>query len=224
MFLWPVTTLVDRPVPKAKILGNSTVPARLKKALTDQIQELRWHAKLAPVSLNLPASPGVPEIEVFRIALKGESIDTDLLDLFDKTIAQPILFSLHRPDGQIAHSAAFKRPSEADSAEWVISTRRTTVFHAPPAAYPPLPAAIDLGRLYAALLTPLMPVPIGPGETLAAWADRCTAYDSLLRRVDQAAARVRREKQFNRRVELNRELNSLKTKLEALQKRSSSLS
>jgi hypothetical protein len=182
------------------------------------VQELRWHAKLAPVSLNLPASPGVPEIEVFRIALKGDSIDSGLLDVFDKTIAQPIFFSLHRPDGLVAHSAAFKRPSEADSSEWVISSRRTTAFQACPASLPPLPAAIDLGRLYAALLAPLMPLPIGPQETLAAWADRCAAYDSLRRQVDQAAARVRREKQFNRRVELNRELNAVKNRLQALEK------
>lgn len=214
---WPTPTLVDRTVPKSRLLAHAAATARLKRLLTEQVREIRWHAKLSPETLNLPASPECAEIEVFRIHLKGDPIDPDVLDLVDKAVAQPILFTLQRPGGNIAASAAFKRPSEADSARWVVGERFTTEFGPPPASPPPLPAAVDLGRLYAALLDPLLPLKSRPGEPLVERILRCTDFESVRRQADQLAARVRRERQFNRKVELNRELNTLKRRLESLE-------
>lgn len=216
MFVWPIATLVDRVVSKSKILEKAKVPGRLKSLMTDQIREIRWLAKLAPETIKLPATPQVAEIAIFRISLKGDTLSDDLLDLLDKAMAPPILFAIVRADGKVSHSAAFKRPSEADASQWVTSHRHRTAFREPTEPPPPLPASLDLGRLYSAILAPLLPLGARAGEHLTSWIDRCAAYEVLRRKIDVAVARVRREKQFNRKVELNRELNALKSELEAL--------
>lgn len=216
MFAWPLSTLVDRPVPKSKILENTSVSRHLKALLTDQIREIRWLAKLAPETLKLPSTPQVQEIAVFRISLKGDGLDPALLDLLDKAMAPPILFMLHRPDGKVSYSAAFKRPSEADSHQWVIAQRHATPFVEPDPGLPPVPASIDLGHLYAALLAPLLPLQARKGEPLAGQVARCEKFLILRKKLEQLTAKMHREKQFNRKVALNQELKPLEAELLAL--------
>ncbi|MGE9271479.1 MAG: DUF4391 domain-containing protein [Verrucomicrobiales bacterium] len=213
MFEYPPATLVNRVIPKTKILENARPTARLKALLTQEIQQIRWHAKLSPETVKLAATPQVPEIQIFHLKLKGPDIHTDLLQLLDRTIPQPILFELENADGLLAHSAAHKRPSEADSSQWVTGPRFTASFEKAPANLPPRPTALDLGRLYAALLAPLLPLAARKGESLPSQITRCDQYQSQQRKLAQLTAKVNREKQFNRRVALNQELNALKAEL-----------
>lgn len=216
MFEFPTATLVNRVIPKTKILEKARPTARLKALLTGEIQQIRWHAKLSPETIKLAATDQVPEIQLFHLILKDKTIHPDLLDLLDRTIPHPIFFRLEDADGCISHNAAHKRPSEADSTQWVTGPRFTSLFKKPPTPLPPLPAALDLGKLYAALLQPLLPLSARPSEALPAHIDRCHHYQALQRKVSQLTTKVNREKQFNRRVSLNQELNQLKSELAAL--------
>ena len=216
MFSFPPATLVNRVIPKTKILEKARPTARLKALLTGEIQQIRWHAKLSPETIKLAATDHVPEIQIFHLQLKGPSIHPDLIQLLDLAIPQPIIFELVNTEGLIAHSAAHKRPSEADSTQWVTGPRFTSLFTKPPATQPPLPTALDLGKLYAALLQPLLPLSARPSEALPALIDRCQQHQTLQRKLSQLTAKVNREKQFNRRVVLNQELNQLKSELAAL--------
>ena len=217
MFDYPTATLVNRPIPKSKILAKGRVSARLKDLLTRQVQQIRWHAKLSPETVHLPATDHVPEIQIFQLDLKGTEIHPDLLQLLDKTIPQPILLEIITPDQQVAYSAAYKRPSEADGGQWVVGARFTSDFTPAAEQSPyPLPVALDLGRLYTALLEPLLPLQARTGEALSGLIERCDQHQTLQRRVAQLTSKVRREKQFNRRVGYNQELNSAKAEMEAL--------
>ncbi|MGC4013104.1 MAG: DUF4391 domain-containing protein [Luteolibacter sp.] len=216
MFAWPPSTLVDRVIPKSKIVRNTSARGRLRKLLTEDVHEIRWLAKLSPETVKIPATKQVPEIAVFRIALKEDRLQSQILDLLDRAIAPPILFIVLRPDGAECHSAAYKRPSEADASQWVTTQRHTTTFQPPVSELPPLPAAIDLERLYAGLLAPILPLEPRSGESLREWTDRCASFDQLARQIESCTTSIHREKQFNRKVEMNRKLNELKTDLEKL--------
>ena len=217
MFEYPAATLVNRPIPKSKILERARPTTRLKGLLTKQIQQILWHAKLAPETIRIPATPLVPEIQIFHLQLKGTEVHPDLLQLVDKTIPQPILFIIETSERQIAHSAAHKRPSEADSSQWVVGARFTSDFvPKEKLTLLPLPTALDLGRLYTALLAPLLPLAPRRAEALPSLIERCDKHQSLQRKIALLTAKVNREKQFNRRVYLNQELNNLKTELAEL--------
>ena len=217
MFDFPPSSIVNRPIPKSKILERASPTTRLKELLTQQIQQILWHAKLAPETIRIPATTQVPEIQIFHLQLKGKELHPDLLELLDKTIPQPILFTIETSERKFAHSAAHKRPSEADASQWVVGSRFTSDFiPAGKLTRLPLPTALDLSRLYTALLAPLLPLAPRRAESLSDLIERCGAHQSLQRRIALLTAKVNREKQFNRRVTLNQELNSLKAELDAI--------
>jgi hypothetical protein len=54
------------------------------------------------------------------------------------------------------------------------------------------------------------------GGSLAHHIERCEAFTRLRRQIDQLTARLHRERQFNRKVELNRQIKPLQAELEAV--------
>jgi hypothetical protein len=187
----------------------------VKELFVSQVAEIVWAHKLSPETLRLPARPGVPEILVFDLHLKGGELDEDVLQAIDRAIPFPLFHRLHAESG-IAFSAAYKRPSEADAHQWVTGARFTTPFARPPAAYPPLPVALDLGHLYAALFAPLLPLPARSGEDLPSHIARCEVFLRLRRQIDQLTAKLHRERHFARKVELNQQLKPLQAEAAAL--------
>ncbi len=80
----------------------------------------------------------------------------------------------------------------------------------------PLPVALDLHRLYEQMLRQLVPVPARPGVSMAALVERYGRIAVKQRECRRLEARIQREKQFNRKVELNRQLREIAAQLESL--------
>jgi hypothetical protein len=70
--------------------------------------------------------------------------------------------------------------------------------------------------LYGHLLIPLMPYPARPAEGLQARVERMERIRLKQRELERCDARLRQEKQFNRKVAINAELRDLKQELEGL--------
>lgn len=215
MFAFPPKTVFGKTIPKSRIYAHAQPTRRVQNLFTSQVAEIRWAHKLSPETLHLPARPGVSEIEIFEIRLKTPTLDDAVLDAIDRAIPYPVIHRLQSEDG-IAHSAAFKRPSEVDSGQWVVGARFTSEFGPAPDKLPGLPAVLDLGHLYAALMAPLLPLPARKAEALPDHIARCDQFQKISRKVEQLTSRIRREKQFNRKVALNEELKPLQRELERL--------
>lgn len=215
MFAFPPKTAFGKTIPKSRIYAHSQPTRRIQNLFTSQVAEVRWTHKLSPETLHLSPKPNVPEIQIFEIRLKGSDLDEAVLDTIDRAIPYPVIHQLHSETG-IAHSAAFKRPSEADSGQWVVGARFTSGFEPLPEALPSLPTVLDLGHLYAALMAPLLPLPARKGEPLGDQVTRCERFLAISRKIDQLNSRIRREKQFNRKVAMNQELKPLQAELDGL--------
>ena len=70
--------------------------------------------------------------------------------------------------------------------------------------------------LYEALLQRLLPLKARPQDTLADLIARVEQVAAKRRTIEKVQARMAREKQFNRRVEINAHLRQLKNELEEL--------
>lgn len=215
MFAFPPQTAFGKTIPKKHIYTHAGPTRRVRELFVSQLSEIIWANKLSPETLRLPPTPSVPEIQIFDLHLKGVELDDAVLQSIDRAIPYPVIHRLHSEKGD-TWCAAYKRPSEADASQWIVGARFRTPFAAPPAVYPPLPPALDLGRLYAALFAPLLRLPPRSGESLARHVERCEASTRLRRQVEQLTARLHRERQFNRKVELNRVLKPLQAELESL--------
>lgn len=215
MFAFPPKSAFGQVVAKSRILAHVQTTRRIRDLFTSQLSEIRWAHKLSPETIHIPDRPEVPEIEIFDLKLKTPDLDDAVLSAIDRAMPRPILYRIFSEKG-VAYSAAFKRPSEADSEQWVVGARFTSEFAEPETPLPPLPAVLHLGHLYAAIFAPLLPLPGRKGEPLADHVDRCSGFLVLSRKANQLTARIRREKQFNRKVALNQELKPLQAELRAL--------
>lgn len=112
--------------------------------------------------------------------------------------------------------AAYKRPNEADSSRWVLSDYVATEWLPTDLERTALPIALHLGGLYEQLLHRLIPLPARPQETLSELVTRVEQAQAKQREVDTASARLAKEKQFNRKVEINAQLRQLKNNHAAL--------
>jgi len=219
LFAYPKQAEFGRVLPKNKIYEHSAANTRLKGLFVEQVEQIVWRYKLAPETINLAAKPGVPEIQVFAIQLKTPELHRDVLRCIDAAVQFPIIFELTQGQGAEARSqvvAAYKRPREADAASWVCSDYFESGWMPATSERAPLPLALDLGGLYERLLHRLIPIATRTHEALRDLVARAEEVTAKTREIAKTQARLGKEKQFNRKVEINATLRHLKTELEQL--------
>lgn len=219
LFDYPKRAAVGRILPKSKIYQYSGANTRLKDLFVEQVEQIVWQYKLAPDTINLPAGTGVPEIQIFSVQLKSTELHEEVLGCIDGAIKFPIVFELQQGQDDRTKTqvvAAYKRPSEADPSRWVLSRYFATNWMPATTARTAMPLALDMAHLYSAVLQDLMPLPARPDEALPEWIARIELVTSKRREIEKTQSRLVREKQFNRKVEINSTLRKLKTELEQL--------
>jgi hypothetical protein len=220
-FEYPPQAAFGRVLPKSKVFAFGKVSRRLRDLFAAEIAQIVWRFKLAPETVNLPAGPGVTEIQVFGVDLKPgiNELTEDILNCIDNAIAFPIFFEVTAPASKgdrVKVITAYKRPSEADSAKWVVGDYFATKWLSADTTRSPLPVALNLASLYEQMLRQLMPIGARPGESLEALAERHRIMAVKQRELQKLETRLKRERQFNRKVELNAHLRTVKAEVEAL--------
>ena len=214
-FAYPAQAAFGRTLPKNKVYEHSGANTRLKDLFIRQVEQIVWAFKLAPETIHLPARPGVPEIQVFSLQLKTPDLHRDVLRCIDGAIPFPILFELVF-EGRTQVVAAYKRPNESDASRWVLSDYFATDWLPVGSERTAMPVALHLGGLYEQLLHRLIPLSSRPQETLAELVARLEQAQAMQRELDKTTARLEKEKQFNRKVEINAQLRVLKKDYETL--------
>lgn len=215
LFEYPKSSAFGRIVPKSKIYEHVSPSKALKELFVRQIDQIVWQYKLAAETINLRQTPSVPEIEIFTITLKNGELKHDVLRSIDQAIPFPLLFELLYGD-KCKVIAAYKRPSEANAAKWVVSDYFESAWLPIETLRTPLPVVLNLEALYEQLLAPLMPYPARQGERLQQQVERMSMIRFKQRELEKCEGRIQKEKQFNRKVEINAELRILKQELATL--------
>ncbi len=89
----------------------------MQQRIVDQISRIVWQFKPSPETTNLPARPGVPEIQVFSISLKAGDLSMDVLRCIGRAISFPIFYEVTFEE-RIKEMAAYKRTSDAEISDW----------------------------------------------------------------------------------------------------------
>ena len=217
LYTFPDASVFNRNLPKSKIYEHAVPNARVKNLFVSQVERITWTHKLAPATINLPESDGVDEIQIFSIILKCGDLASDVVLTIDRAIPSPIVLALHYA-GKTRYTAAFKRPSEGDSAKWVVGNYlQTDWMDDTNAERRAMPVATSMGALYRLLLAEISSLPLHQEEGLDNFMARVDLLGVKQRAVNTLQQRMIREKQFNRRVELNRSLKALQLEIEQLQ-------
>jgi hypothetical protein len=135
--------------------------------------------------------------------------------VIDKVIPYPIFFRL-RYEEQVKGVAAFKRPAADSTGKWVIEEYFETDWADATTPAIPLPVALDLKALYEQMLFAYINLPPRNGETLESLVERVRLTRKYRRELKALEVKMKSEKQFNRKVELNakvREMQGIFTSL-----------
>lgn len=215
LFSYPSQAAYNRILPKSKIYEHGKPSRAVRDGFVAQVHQIVWQYKLAPETINLPSRPAVPEIEIFSLELKTAEVSEEVLRCIDKAIPLPIFYNLSF-DGRIKTVAAYKRPSDADASRWVVDSYFESPWFPANSERSALPVALDMAGLYEQMLRRLMPFPARLGETLKDQVERLTQHRSKQHEYTKLETRLLKEKQFNRKVEMNTQLRTLKTDIETL--------
>jgi len=216
LFDYPKNTEFGRIVAKSKIFERVKPNRKLQDAFASQVKKIVWRYKLSPKTINLAETDKVKEIEIFELSLKTEKFDTNILHCIDKAIAHPIIFHLTHADN-IKVVATYKRPSEADTTKWVIDNEYFETDWLPEKLVrQKLPVVLNLSGLYEYILRELIPLDSRKDESLDAQLERMGQVIAKAREYEKLKARMKNEKQFNRKVEMNAELRVLGDEIEDL--------
>ncbi|MDR4483177.1 MAG: DUF4391 domain-containing protein [Nitrospirales bacterium] len=215
LFDYPKKATFGRVIPKTKIYEHAKPSSALKELFIRQVDQIVWKYKLAPETINVPQTKSVPEIQIFTITLKDGELKEDVVRCIDKAIPFPIFFEITY-DGKCKVVSCYKRPSEADSTKWVVSDYFESSWVTDNSTRKPLPITLDLGALYEELLLSLMPYPARDKEKLPDRVERLSRIRAREKELAKTEARLAKEKQFNRKVEINAEIRTMKQQLEQL--------
>lgn len=222
MFQYPERSRKDRILPKNKVYGSAQPSNAVRQRFVNQVEQIIWRNLLIPETVNLPSRDGVDGIQIFEIALKTGELKEDVLRSLDRVIPWRLFFELTF-NGQVRFAAAYKRTSDGSSGAPVVEDYYLTPWQ--PAMTPrlALPVALDLAALYEQMLFRHMdasPMAISsrPGESVADAVERCKAIRARQRERRRLEAALRRERQFNRKVEINAALRRCQDDLAALER------
>ena len=232
----PNEALVDQRVPKKLLLEQGAATAADKRQIQDGIDEITWVAALKPTNIGVPvfrdSAREYLEIAVLTVALRSTAKPPRLIELIHRAIPYPlVLVTQHRDTVNL--SLAHKRWSQGEAGKVVIEDVREVLLNpnAPVAeeasflgslALSRLPAR-DLFALYegllvrlagldAARITGAFALPQSDENAAVLW-DHVDMHARLRRDVAILRAKADKEKQLNRRVELNLEIKRLEGEL-----------
>lgn len=215
LFSFPQQAVFNKPLPKSKIYEHASPSAKLKTYFVQQVDKITWSYKLSPETINLPAKNEVNEIQIFTIELKNGELKHEVLQAIDKAIASPIIYQVYY-NHKIRYIAAYKRQNEADKEKWVVSRYFETDWIAEDAQQITLPIVLNMEALYYALLKNLIPLVERSEEKMDDLINRTEQLQLRQREANKMEARLRKEKQFNRKVENNTALKEIKQQIKEL--------
>ncbi|MCW3472282.1 DUF4391 domain-containing protein [Rhodococcus pyridinivorans] len=221
LYRWPDAAEFGARVPKEKFYAQGTVSTAVREKFVAEVQRIIWAYKLAETTINLAGSAAVPEIQIFEIDAKGADVAEPVLTAIDKAIPFPIIFEINRGEGEARSTRMVAAHKQLGSGAPKVGAYYSTDWQ--PARSErerqPLPTAITLPALYTALLAPLTPVAVQPGEDVAEVAARLETVRKLEREIAVLERKLRTEPQFNRKVELRRALKTKQAELTVLVER-----
>jgi len=213
----PKSTEFNKRIPKQKFYDNLTVSPTLKRIFVDQIRIIYWANKIAPSTLNLAEGKNVTEIEVFHIQLNQETLYENVLKQIDREIPYHILFVLEY-DGKYKAVMGYKEAAGSGKASFKVDRYYQTEWM-PETNLPVHLDGLNIDAVYENFVRQIAGDVLQaatPQESLKESVARDDRRDALQKQMNKLQAKIRKEKQLNRQMEINSELKKLRRELEEL--------
>lgn len=213
MLGFPVSTEFNKRIPKQKFYDNLDVSPTLRRVFVDQIRIVYWRNKLAASTLNIAAGEAVTEIEVFEVRLNEPLLDEAVLKQIDKEIPYHLLFIL-TCDGKAQAWIGYKEAAASGSNAFKVNR----YYHTDWMPEDELQLHIDglnMDAVYESFVRQIAGDKLlsESGESLKESVERDEKKKQLEKQIAALESKMRKEKQLNRRMEMNAEFKKLQREL-----------
>lgn len=216
MFSFPDSTEFNKRIPKQKFYENIEVSSSLRRVFVEQIKIVYWRNKLAVSTLNIASGEAVTEIEVFEVRLTEPILEEAVLRQIDKEIPYHILFVL-TCGGKAQAWIGYKEAATSGNNAFKVNR----YYHTEWMPENELQFSIDglnMDAVYENLVRQIAGeiLQTNSNESLKDSVERDEERRRLEKQIAALENKIRKEKQLNRRMEMNTELKRLKEELEGL--------
>ena len=212
----PKSTEFNKRIPKQKFYDNLNISPSLKQSFIDNIKVIYWTNKIATSTVNLAEGKYVTEIEVFRVRLNSPVLDEAVLKQIDQEIPYHILFILEY-DSKFQVWIGYKEATRSGASAFKVNKYYHTEW-SPEDNLPVRLEGLSLDAAYENFVRQIAGQALNSNqeESLKQSVERDEQAEGIKKQIDKLQVKIRREKQLNRQVQMNKELKILKKKLEDL--------
>lgn len=196
----PQKAWVDKFIAKTKFYEKVSLSSKLQDEFIRKIQKITWKYKLSETTIGIRKTDNVTEIQIFEIELKEQSIPENVLKVIDKAIPYQILYQFVF-NNNIAYGITLKGLGKIEStipqhyyfSEWneVLNFDFT---------------GIDLEKVYQKLIKAFIKNEAKEQQNFKTVIDTDNKIKHLEKEIAALKKKISKEKQFNRKVELNKKL------------------
>lgn len=198
MISFPDKCKVNKFIPKKVFYEKIGVSTAIKDEFVNDIEKITWLYKLSEDTLGITKTKQTEEIQVFEVILKGKKLPKNILKIISKAIPYKILFILRfRSDFCYAikvNDVYFTKWNEELSINLV---------------------GLTLDTVYENLVKSIIEEQDNHND-FEYIIENKSKRDELIKKIEQLKIKIDNEKQFNKKVELNLEIQKLKKEMEEL--------
>lgn len=211
---FPQTTLVNKVVPKTSFYRFMNINTKLKQFFINDIEKIVWLYKLAPSTLNVNNGKTVHEITVFEVYLKSEDFSEELFRFIDEKMPRHIVFIIRAGE----RSRLLVNYKEwVDEQKGLFSITRSFVTPWIKAESCTLEIqGLTLDRVYENFVSQISGLKLSEEIDLFKLVELEKEIQSKRKEIESLKNRIKKEKQYNRQLELNNHRKRLAKELATL--------
>lgn len=198
MFNLPKSCEVNRFIPKKTFYEKIGVSTAIKDEFIDLIDKIIWKYKLSEDTLGVNKTDKIEEIQIFEMNLKEKKFPKNIIKVITKSIPYQILFVI-RYNNEVCYSI---KVNDIYFTEW--NENINIIFD-----------GLSLETIYENIVKSI----IKETETKKDFEVLLENKDrqiELHKRLEQLKNKMKVERQFNKKVELNKQIKKIESELEDL--------
>lgn len=212
LFRLPDSTEVKRVIPKNAF--DSYTNTKNKRLLTEKIARITWTHKLSKETINLEPV-NISEIQIFKIELKVKDEILPVLEIIDKAIPYHIIFIVeYGSELYLSASTKHPHPTKPHNAviDWTFRTEWISMTE--------MPFRFNLKKSIDAVFEDFCLQVSGsnnrPNLSLSSLIEHQQRVTSLQNEIAKLKSRISSCRQFNKKLELNIQLNEKERELNSI--------
>lgn len=195
----PKECLVDKFIPKKTFYDRLSLSSSLKQNFIEKIEKIIWKYKISQDNLNIAKTDEVEEIEIFEIFLKEKCDVKNIIKVITMSIPYPILFEINYEN---EYRYAIKYEDDIIQSEWNDNIDLSI-------------NGLDLKVVYENFVKQIANIDNNYTDVKQEL-EKIKQIEVLEKEINRLKTNIQKEKQFNRKVELNKKIIELEKELEAL--------